>query len=89
MTVRHIKYGARAEDVGTFAAAFIETVERLLGDKWYTTRSCTLGLFAFGVEQYNCRSTVAGSPCCVQGPPVMLQLCILQGLGRFKSSGAV
>ena len=34
MTVRHIKYGARAEDVGAFSAAFIDTVERILGDKW-------------------------------------------------------
>jgi hypothetical protein len=34
MTVRHIKYGAKAEDVGTFAHAFVETVERLLGDRW-------------------------------------------------------
>ncbi len=34
MTVRHITYGAKAEDVGTFAHAFVETVERLLGDRW-------------------------------------------------------
>ena len=34
MTVRHIKYGAKAEDVSTFANTFVETVERLLGDKW-------------------------------------------------------
>ena len=33
MTVRHIKYGAKAEDVGIFAQAFIETVERLLGER--------------------------------------------------------
>ncbi len=36
MTVRHIKYGAKAEDVGTFAHTFIETLQRLLGDKWCT-----------------------------------------------------
>ena len=35
MTVRHIKYGAKAEDVSTFANTFVETVERLLGDKWW------------------------------------------------------
>ena len=34
MTVRHIKYGAKAEDVGTFSTAFIDTVERVLQDKW-------------------------------------------------------
>jgi hypothetical protein len=34
MTVRHIKYGAKAEDVGVFATAFIDTVERILEDKW-------------------------------------------------------
>ncbi len=43
MTVRHIKYGAKAEDVGTFAHAFVETVERLLGERWWGPHSspCT------------------------------------------------
>ena len=37
MTVRHIKYGAKAEDVDIFASAFIETVSRLLGEKWFAS----------------------------------------------------
>jgi hypothetical protein len=36
MTVRHIKYGAKAEDVAAFSAAFVDTVGRLLGDeRWF------------------------------------------------------
>ena len=34
MTVRHIKYGAKAEDVATFSTAFIDSVERILAEKW-------------------------------------------------------
>ena len=39
MTVRHIKYGAKAEDVGIFASAFIDTVSRLLSESWFSTRA--------------------------------------------------
>ena len=34
MTVRHIKYGAKAEDEVTFSAAFIGSIERILAEKW-------------------------------------------------------
>ncbi len=34
MTVRHIKYGAKAEDVVSFSTAFIDSIERILAEKW-------------------------------------------------------
>ena len=32
--VRHIKYGARPEDVEPFAAAFMEALSRIMADRW-------------------------------------------------------